>query len=370
MNKTNNIFIVAGGTGGHVLPALQLSHEFIKNGYKIIFITDIRMFDFVKKNINDQNIIVLCFKGRGMFKNSLLRNIKSVCLLFFAFIQSLLSVIKYRPLISYGFGGGITIPPLIVSKFFNVPIILHEGNIIIGKANKFLYKYSNVLTTFFPVIDNNSNNVFKYKFIGMPVRKEIEDIHKKKYLIKNSELINILITGGSLGAEVMATQIAKAISSFPKVLKNKVSILQQVRNENYSYVKSLYDNASINYKLDSYIENMAESLRWCHLIICRSGAGTIAENLIAGKPAILIPLLTSADNHQVKNALMIEKIGAAVVIRENELKALDKLTSNLKNIIFNKDALYTMSKIAKKNAILRANKKLVDLGQNIIEGNK
>ena len=189
------------------------------------------MFDFVEKNIKEKNFKPLCLKGRGLYKNSILKNLLSLCLLFLAIFQSLYFIIIYRPVLSYGFGGGITIAPLMLSKIFKVPIILHEGNAVLGKANKFLYKYADLLTTFFSHLDNN--NYYKYKFVGMPVRKEIEKISKKKYEVNDNDLINILITGGSLGAEVMATKIAKAISCFPEKLKNKISIIQQVRKENY-----------------------------------------------------------------------------------------------------------------------------------------
>ena len=366
MKNNKNIFIIGGGTAGHVLPAIQLSKEFIKHDYNIIFITDSRMYDFVKKNISNRDINILCLKGRGFYKRSIVKNIKSICLLVYAFIQSLNYIIKYKPIISYGFGGAITLSPIIMSKVFKIPIILHEGNIVLGKANKLLYKYANILTTFFPILDNNSNNLYNYKYIGMPVRKEIENIYKNKYEIKNNKLINILITGGSLGAEVMATKIATALCFFPKEFRNKISILQQVREENYSYLKKLYDHSLINYKLETYIKNMPESLNWCHLIICRSGAGTIAENLVAGRPSIMIPLPSSSDNHQMKNALMIEKLGAGLVIRNNEINDQNKLIFKLKSIIFNSERLCMMSKSAKNNSILGAEKKLVNLGKEIL----
>lgn len=370
MQENKNIFVVGGGTAGHVIPAIQLSRELIKNNYKVIFITDYRMFGFVDKNIKEKNFKLLCLKGRGLYKNSILKNLLSLYLLFLAIFQSLYFIIMYRPVLSYGFGGGITIAPLMLSKIFKAPIILHEGNAVLGKANKFLYKHADMLTTFFPHLDDNINNYYKYRFVGMPVRKEIEKISKKKYEVNDNDLINILITGGSLGAEVMATKIAKAISCFPEKLKNKISIIQQVRKENYLYVKELYDKSSIKFKLETYIENMPKSLCWCHFIICRSGAGTLAENLISGKPSIMIPLPISSDNHQMKNALMIEKIGAGQIINDTELNDRDILISKLKSIILNTEGLYMMSKSAKQNSTLDSSNELVILGKKVLNGKK
>ena len=368
MQEIKNIFVVGGGTAGHVIPAIQLSRELINNNYRVIFITDYRMFGFVEKNIKEKNLKLLCLKGRGLYKNSILKNLLSLCLLFLATFQSLYFILMYRPVLSYGFGGGITIAPLMLSKIFKVPIILHEGNAVLGKANKFLYKYADLLTTFFSHLDNN--NYYKYKFVGMPVRKEIEKISGIKYEVNNNDLINILITGGSLGAEVMATKIAKAISCFPEKLKNKISIIQQVRKENYLYVEELYNKSSIKFKLETYIDNMPKTLCWCHLIICRSGAGTLAENLISGKPSIMIPLPISSDNHQMKNALMIEKIGAGQIINDSELNDRDVLISKLKSIIFNAEGLYMMSKSAKQNATLDSSNELVILGKKVLNEKK
>ena len=125
MHNLKNIFVIAGGTAGHTLPAIELSNELVNRNYKIIFITDIRMFDFVNKNIkqNSKNIKVLCFKGRGLHKSNLFKNIKSIFLLICSVMQSFINILSYRPKLAYGFGGGITVPPLMICRIFKIPII-------------------------------------------------------------------------------------------------------------------------------------------------------------------------------------------------------------------------------------------------------
>ena len=151
-------------------------------------------------------------------------------------------------------------------------------------------------------------------------------------------------------------------------------LIYKTKNEKYgaviNRVKELYDKSSIKFKLETYIENMPKTLCWCHLIICRSGAGTLAENLISGKPSIMIPLPISSDNHQMKNALMIEKIGAGQIINDIELNDQDVLISKLKSIIFNTEGLYMMSKSAKKNTTLDCCKELVILGKKVLNEKK
>ena len=370
IKKFKTILISAGGTAGHAIPAIELANEFTRNNFRVIFITDVRMYKLVKNYTKDNSAVrVLCFKGRGLFKRNILKNIKSILLLTISVLQSIYTILIYRPILSYGFGGGITVPPLLICKYFNVPIILHEGNVVIGRANIFLSKYAKVLTTFFPKVEGNLSKNIQVKFVGMPVRKSIENIYTSNYQIKKNESINILVTGGSLGAEVMATKIAKALSGFSKDLINKISIIQQVRKENMEYVKGLYENSSINYKLEVYIEDFSKSLNWCHLIICRSGAGTIAENLISGRPSIMVPLASSSDNHQMKNALYIKGIGAGWIINKNDLNDNKTLQNKLKSYIFDKSKLYKASKLAKENALINSTTVLADLGKNFIKGN-
>ena len=368
IKKIKTILVTAGGTAGHAIPALELANELSGRNYKIIFITDIRMHNLVKKYTIDNNgIKVLCFKGSGLYKSNIFKNIKAILLLTISVIQSIITIFIYRPILSYGFGGGITVPPLLICKYFKVPIILHEGNVVVGRANIFLSKYSKVRTTFFPKVEGNLSKNIQVKFVGMPIRKNIESIYKTKYQIKKNKRINILITGGSLGAEVMATKVAKALSSFSKDLINRISIIQQVRKENMNHVRSLYDNASIKYKLEVYIEDFSKSLNWCHLIICRSGAGTIAENLISGRPSIMLPLAISSDNHQMKNALYVKKIGAGWIISNKELSSNKILQKKLKSLIFNEVGLYKASKLAKENALINSASNLANIGKNFIK---
>ena len=371
MKNIKSILISAGGTAGHAIPAIEVANELARRNYKVIFITDNRMFDFIKINTRENSSIkVLCFKGRGLYKSKIFKNLKSIFLLCYSSIQSFKTILINRPILVYGFGGGITVPPIIICHFFKVPIILHEGNIVVGKANIFLSKYARILTTFFPKVGGTFSKKIKIKHVGMPVRKSIENLYKNNYQIKDNKSINILITGGSLGAEVMATKVAKALCSLSKDVLIKISIVQQVRKENMEYVRSLYEKESIPHKLETYIEDFSKSLNWCHLIICRSGAGTIAENLIAGKPALMIPLLTSSDNHQMKNALYIKKIRACWVVNRNEMGDIKILQSKIKNIILDKKKLYQAAKFAKENAFIDSTNTVANIGEVLIKERK
>ena len=132
--------------------------------------------------------------------------------------------------------------------------------------------------------------------------------------------INLLITGGSLGAAVMSLNIAQAIIRFPKGLKLQLRIVQQVRKEHIKELRDIYNRNGIKSELHIFINDMAKYLKWSNIVICRSGASTIAENLISGRPSIMIPFAKSAENHQFLNSKLVEDKGAGWIITEDKLK--------------------------------------------------
>ena len=365
MNK-KNIMIIAGGTAGHVYPALELAREFIKRGQNIIFLTDQRMYSRVLSEMkNNSSIKVFSLSGKGFIKNNFIYNMKSIFLLVCCLFESFYRVIMNKPNVVFGFGGYITVAPVIVCKLIGIPIILHEGNKVIGRANKLLLNKIHKFTYFFENIEGviHQNNFVN---IGMPVREEIEKLNKSKYSISINKPINILITGGSLGAQDMALFIAKALCAFSKNDKNKINIIQQVRIENIRFVKKLYVNAGINFKIMEFIENYPKILKWSHIVICRCGSGTLSENLVSGRPSIMLPLKYSADGHQFKNAKCIENIGAGWIINDKELNNESLLVEKLKKIIFNNNGLLIASQNAKKHITIGASKRLADLASNIL----
>ena len=212
-----------------------------------------------------------------------------------------------------------------------------------------------------------SNN--KLHFVGMPIKKDILKLSKLTYKPCKDGFLNLLITGGSLGAEIMATKISLALVTLPIKIRKKLKIIQQVRKENYSELKKLYEKYNINFRLENFIENMPSELSKADIIICRSGAATISENLIAGIPAIMIPLASSLDNHQFYNAVFIEKKGAGWLIRECELSKENLLVNKLKNIFTNLENLDKVSKTAKKLAILNSTDRIVKITSSYIEKN-
>ena len=331
------VLIVAGGTAGHLFPAIEVANKFYKNGYNISFITDKRMFEFLsnKKHHLELGIDLFCFYGRGFSKKKYFYNINSSFYLIMGVYQSLINILFFRPQISIGFGGYITVPILIVSHIFRINVFIHEGNSVVGRANKLLYLICKKMFINFEKVKTFEESNNKLHFVGMPIKKDILKLSKLKYKSCKDGFLNLLITGGSLGAEIMATKISLALVKLPIKLRKKLKIIQQVRKDNYSELKKLYEKYDINFRLENFIENMPLELSKADIIICRSGAATISENLISGIPAIMIPLASSSDNHQFYNADFIEKKGAGWLISEYELSKENLLVNKLENIFTN-----------------------------------
>jgi len=333
--KTKTIIITAGGSGGHVVPASVLCRALTKN-CKVLFFTDkrgLRFQKFIPKNIKIISIPSASLGGKKRFQKliSLIWTTIGLLKTFFLFL-------KYRPSVVVGFAGYASFPACIVGGILRRPVILHEQNMIFGKTNRILSYFASVSATSFQNTKKIPNHL-KTIFTGLPLREELTKLDNKYPKIKNK--INILITGGSQGANFLNT-LSEVFCSFPKELRKRLIIVQQVVDtKEQNRIKKLYKNSEIQSKICSFISNMPKELQSCHLFIGSSGS-MIQEVQQMRRPMLLIPLKISAENHQICNAREIEKIGGAKVILEKdfEFKRVKKL---IEDLIINPDKLTKMA---------------------------
>ena len=322
-----NIMIVTGGTGGHIYPALTLGKYLNKKFSNVSFITDLRG----KKNENLANLHPKIINVKGFVGKSYFQKIISILLMLVSLLRVLVFLKSKKPDIVLGFGSYVQVPVILAAKILKINIILHEGNLILGKANKYFWKFAKVRTSAFNII-NSSND---FKVTGMPVRPEIEGLFTRNYKnSQNSKKFNILILGGSLGALVLSKNICEQICHLPTKIKKKLHIMHQSKMEDIDYINNTYLKNKVSSEVNTYFSDIHNKLKKATLVICRAGASTISENLIAGLPAIYVPLSNSADNHQNYNADMIKKNKAGWMMLEDEvsgpqfLKLLKKLVSS------------------------------------------
>lgn len=317
MNK-KKIFLVAGGTGGHLFPAIALS-KYNKN-FDYHFILDFRTEPLALKNNLKYNRIVSSNLNLTLYLPI------SILKIIFACIQSFIILVKHKPSLVVGFGGYTTVPTLLIAKILNIKIVLHEQNAIMGKANRFLSKFAKrVALTYKNTKFKTSNSVYT----GIPIRRNEKKKLRNKYK-------TILIVGGSQGAKVFSTIIPKIIRGLNDKLKKNLYIIQQVRKNEKRNIENIYKKMNIRFEVKYFFNDIYNEYNKSDIIISRCGSSTLAEIEIFRIFSVLFPLPSAMDNHQYLNALEFRKNNQCIIADENNLniinisKIIEKKISNTK----------------------------------------
>lgn len=335
-----DILVIGGGTGGHLFPAIATLEEFEARGKKAALITDDRCEKYLE---NYSNINTYIIKQRRF--EGILSSIKAVFFSIIAMFQSYILLRKLKPKLIIGFGGYVIYTTLLVANWMRIPIMLHEQNAVMGKANKFFAKRASKLFLSFKDTKNIPEDLPKDKIIvtGNPVRADIRNASKKK-----GDNFRILIIGGSQGARFLSDVIPDAIN---QVLKNfpkkNIEIIQQARMEDIDRVKSLYAEYNIKAQISDFFHNMPEILKETDLIISRAGAATITEIIATATPSILLPYPYASEMHQHYNAEIIQKNNCGIMLDQNDATIVS-LASKVSDLINNPNQLLDMSKNLKK----------------------
>jgi UDP-N-acetylglucosamine--N-acetylmuramyl-(pentapeptide) pyrophosphoryl-undecaprenol N-acetylglucosamine transferase len=377
MNQNNKILIAAGGTGGHIFPALSIINQIKVNDF--IVITDKRGENYFNNFFNNKKINYKIFVHKVSSPSSKILTIKlkSLYQLLISLLKTFFLILSNKPDVIIGFGGYPSVAPIIAAKIFKIPSIIHEQNAIIGRANKLLSKISNLLALSFletKYIEGNQNLIFT----GNPTREEFNYLRKLIYSIpKGTQKFKILIVGGSLGSNFFSEQVTSIICSLPKELRKRIHIIQQVNKENKDHIKDRYNSHLINCEIESFFDNIYLKFTKAHLVITRSGGSSVAEILISSRPVIFIPLPTSLDNHQSENTKLIINRGGGWALNQNTevaqnlKKLLERLIKNPRKLII---ASNNIKKISKDLQVKRENKSasefFSDVIINLINSNK
>ena len=351
--RNKNIIIVTGGTGGHIYPAITIGQYFIERYLNVNFITDKRGF----LNSNLAKFKPKLINVRGFAGKKVLQKFISIFLIIISFFKSLIFLIHKKADLVLGFGSYVQVPVILAAKILNIKIILHEANLVLGNANKYLWNFAKIRSSAFNIINSSKN----FQIVGMPVRNQIKALYTRTYKApKKSQKINLLILGGSLGSLILSRRMSDHICRLPKYFKKRLHIIHQSKAEDIKYISIQYNKNNISSEVKAYFTDIHKKFKNTTLVICRAGASTIAENLIAGLPAIYIPLSNSVDNHQQHNAEMIMKCNAGRMILENEVfqqNFLDLLLSLLNS----NELLEEISSNCKKISDPYASEKLYSL---------
>jgi UDP-N-acetylglucosamine--N-acetylmuramyl-(pentapeptide) pyrophosphoryl-undecaprenol N-acetylglucosamine transferase len=353
------ILLAAGGTGGHLFPAEALGVELIRRGLRVRLATDSRALRYSGLFSRETIDVVPSATVRGRTPWSLAR---TGLMLAAGTAISLDLMRRLKPKAVVGFGGYPTLPPLLAARLSGVPGIIHEANAVLGRANRFLSRRVSAIATSLPgVLDRDPALAGKTTTVGTPMRPAILAASAVKYLAPEpAGPFRLLVVGGSQGARVMADIVPGAIERLDPTLWNRLILTQQVREEDIARVRAVYDRLKINADLAPFFSDLPARLASHHLVISRSGAGTVAELAAIGRPSILVPLPGSIDQDQFANAGVLAEAGGALRIVQADFTQ-DRLAAEISALAAEPARLAAMAAGARTVGRLDAAEKLADL---------
>ena len=363
MPDTPLIMLAAGGTGGHLFPAEALGVALMKRGARVRLMTDSRAVRYGGMFTPDMMDVVPSETVRGRTPWALAR---TGAMLAAGGAMSLALLLRQKPKAVIGFGGYPTLPPLIAAKLLGIPTIIHDSNAVLGRANRLLSTRVSAIATSLPgVLDRDPALAGKATVTGTPMRPAILAAAAVPYASPDTTgPLRLLVVGGSQGARIMADIVPPAIENLEPALWRRLSLVQQVREEDMSRVRAVYDRLKIEAELAPFFADLPARLAATHLVISRSGAGTVAELGAIGRPSILVPLPGAIDQDQFANAGVLEKAGGAIRIPQNEFTP-DRLASEISTLAADPARLTTMATSARSVGRLDAAERLADLAVKV-----
>jgi UDP-N-acetylglucosamine--N-acetylmuramyl-(pentapeptide) pyrophosphoryl-undecaprenol N-acetylglucosamine transferase len=359
MNTSPLILLAAGGTGGHLFPAEALGVELIRRGLRVRLATDARAVRYSGLFSKDTIDVVPSATVRGRTPWSLAH---TGAMLAAGTAVSLNLMRRLKPAAVVGFGGYPTLPPLLAAKLLGIPGIIHEANAVLGRANRFLSSRVSAIATSLPgVLDRDPALAGKTTTVGTPMRPLILAVSAVSFIPPEpTGPFRLLVVGGSQGARVMSDIVPPAIERLEPALWSRLVLTQQVRDEDMARVRAVYDRLKINAELAPFFADLPGRLASNHLVISRSGAGTVAELGAIGRPSILVPLPGSIDQDQFANAGVLAQAGGALRIPQGEFTP-DRLAAEVSGLAAEPARLAAMAAGARSIGRLDAAERLADL---------
>lgn len=342
------IWIATGGTGGHVFPALSVADALAARGDKIIISCDGRVRDMVARGMPARARRVHIWAS-GVGAKSRMRQMYALFKIAVSAAALSLRFVFSRPDRMVAFGGYASVPAVFAAHLWRIPTFLHEQNAAIGRANKFTMRWVRTLMTSFPSVSGvPAGTAARVVYTGLPVRRDFLD----KAAAPLQHAGRILVTGGSLGAQILDDTVPGAIAA---MRNKKIFVTHQTRPENVARLQKFYAENKIRANVLSFVHDMAGCIADADLVIGRSGASTVVELQTIGRPAILVPLGINPD--QAANAAAFAKNGGGFAVEQNKFTAR-WLTSVLDELFDNPTRLDKMA--AKAYVQNRATQKIVD----------
>ncbi len=351
------IALAAGGTGGHMFPAEALAQALIARGLKIAMVTDSRGGAF-----GDSSTDIDVFRIRAATVGAgLIGKLKTGLAIAIGYLQARGILKRVRPAALVGFGGYASAPTVLAAGACRVPVLLHEQNAFLGRANRLLVGRASGIAVAFPSVGGvDKAGEAKLVRTGNPVRPAIVEWAATPYeATADGRAIRILVLGGSQGARALSELIPGALAKLEEPIRRRLVVTQQCRAEDLQMARTVYEGTHILHQLDTFFQDVPRLMAEAHLVICRSGASTIAELTAIGRPSILIPYPFAADDHQTANAAALEAAGGGWLMPQDAL-SIDSLSERVAALIGEPRSLAKAAAAAKAFGTTEAAEKLAD----------
>ena len=307
------IMIMAGGTGGHIYPALAVARCLQAQNIRTVWLGSKHGLE--NRIIPEQGIKLIRVFVSGLRGGSAMRWLAAPFILFIALLQSLKAMLTERPSAVLGMGGFASGPGGIAAWISRTPLIIHEQNARAGSTNKILSRFASKVFQAFPDTFKQVDAIT----VGNPVREEIAALTDLPLRKSESEGLNLLILGGSRGARYINNHVPDVLTSLStQTAEPKLRVKHQCGDSDIETTRALYNHSRIEAEVVPFIEDMAAAYRWADLIICRAGAMTISELAAAGRASVLIPFPYATDDHQTLNAKYLVEHDAAVLMPQGD----------------------------------------------------
>ncbi|MDF1587742.1 MAG: undecaprenyldiphospho-muramoylpentapeptide beta-N-acetylglucosaminyltransferase [Gammaproteobacteria bacterium] len=357
------ILIMAGGTGGHVFPALAVAQVLAQQGTDVHWMGTARGIE--AKLVPDAGYPLSLIHVTGLRGNGILGWLLAPFKLLKAVIEAIVAIRKIQPDVVLGLGGFASGPGGVAAWLLRKPLVIHEQNAIPGLTNRLLARLAKRVLEAFP---NSFDSGFDAKWVGNPVRESIANSVPPEQRFSSAEhqtSANLLVLGGSLGAKSLNTVLPEALALFDE--EQRPHVRHQCGSRHYEECHKAYEKAGVNAHITTFVDDMAEAYQWADLVVCRAGALTIAELSAIGVASLLVPYPYAVDDHQTHNASALVMAGGAHLIKDSELSATE-LAEHIRSLLTDKTHLLAMAKAARTQAKPEAAKTIAQKCEEVCHG--
>jgi UDP-N-acetylglucosamine--N-acetylmuramyl-(pentapeptide) pyrophosphoryl-undecaprenol N-acetylglucosamine transferase len=361
-SKAPLLLIAAGGTGGHMFPAQALAEAMVQRGWRVKLSTDARGGRYTgafPKVVEVEQVASATFaRGGAAAKLAVPFRIAA------GILGAVRQMLRDRPAIVVGFGGYPTIPALTAATILRLPRVIHEQNGVLGRVNQL----------FAPRVDAVACGTWPTTLpkgvrgtpVGNPVRTAVLERAGAPYIVPGDYPMSLVVIGGSQGARILSDVVPAAVAALPQSIRSNLRIAQQARPEDLLRVQAAYAEAGIDAEIAAFFADIPRRLSEAQLVISRSGASSVADISVIGRPAVLVPFAAAAADHQSANARGLVEAGAAVLIPETALDAAT-LASHMAAVLSQPEAALQMARNALAQSRPDATERLVALVESLVK---